>query len=120
MLKRKHHFWCGHVRAEHNLMLTYTKTITETKPRLVIEYDENAESPRTFDGGNVGHFFTKESRYKSPDGNVHPLYQIMVETEDEAKDTLNGVEGIAGKYQVRKVRVNAKNPYDRTDVTELT
>lgn len=60
-------------------------------PRLVIEYDGDAESPRANDT-HVGHFFTKESRYKSPDGNVHPLYQIMMETEDEAKDTAHHIE----------------------------
>lgn len=54
-------------------------------PRLVIEYDGDAETPRA--NSNIGYFFTKESRYKSPDGNTHPLYQIMIETADEAKDT---------------------------------
>lgn len=69
-------------------MKTYTKPIEE--PRLVIEYDGDASSPREND--NVGYFFTKESRYKSPDGNTHALYRIIMETEDEAKDTANHME----------------------------
>ena len=64
-------------------MKTYTKQIE--KPRLVIAHDEYSASPRR-DGGNVGYFFTKESRHISPDGTTHALYQIMVETGDEAKD----------------------------------
>lgn len=64
-------------------MKTYTKEVME--PRLVIEYDTDAPSPREND--NTGLFFTKEKHYKSPDGNMHPLYQIMVETADEAEDT---------------------------------
>ena len=69
-------------------MKTYTKQSEEA--RLVIEHDGDAESPRAND--NIGHFFTKEDRHKSPDGNVHPLYQIMVETADDAKDTANHIE----------------------------
>lgn len=75
-------------------MKTYNATIE--KPRLVIEYDGDAESPRK-DDGHVGHFFTKESRYQSPDGNVHPLYQIMMETEDEANDTAHHIELIKAR-----------------------
>ncbi len=69
-------------------MQTYTKQVEEK--RLVIEYDADAESPRQDD--NIGHFFTKESRYKSPDGNVHELYRLMLATEDEARDTKNHIE----------------------------
>lgn len=74
-------------------MKTYNKTISA--PALVIEYDQDAESPRAWD--NVGFFFTKESRYKSPDGNTHHLYQIMIETEDDAKDTAHHMELIKEK-----------------------
>lgn len=73
-------------------MKTYNKTVS--KPRLVIEYDGGAESPRTFDGGNVGLFFTSESRHKSPDGNTHALYRIMVETGEEATSTDDHIERI--------------------------
>jgi hypothetical protein len=63
-------------------MKTYTKRTDE--PRLIIKHDEGAESPRHQD--TIGHFFTKESRYQSPDGTEHELYRIMVETGDEAKN----------------------------------
>ena len=69
-------------------MKTYMKQIRV--PRLVIKYDEDAESPRMNE--NIGLFFTKESRHKSPDGNTHALHQIMVETEDEAEDTASHIE----------------------------
>lgn len=74
-------------------MKTYTKS-TEA-PRLVIEHDEGAESPRHDD--NIGLFFTKESRYQSPDGITHPLYQIMVETGDEARDLADHIERMEAK-----------------------
>jgi len=72
-----------------NLMKTYNKTIRT--PRLVIKYDEYAESPRK-DDGKIGHFFTKESRHKSPDGNAHALYQIMAETADDARNQVHHIE----------------------------
>lgn len=65
-------------------MKTYNQIIK--KPCLVIKYDTTAESPRKYNDG-IGFFFTKESRYKSPDGNDNPLYQIMIDTADEAKNT---------------------------------
>lgn len=82
--------WCFIVRAQANTMKTYNKTISS--PRLVIEYDEHAENPRTFDGGNIGYFFTKEGRHISPDGTKHSLYHAMIETSEEAKDTAHHIE----------------------------
>lgn len=70
-------------------MKTYTKEIRV--PRLVIEYDEGADSPRN-DDGKTGLFFTNERNYKSPDGTSHPLYQVMMETADEARDTAHHIE----------------------------
>lgn len=64
-------------------MKTYKKIIE--LPRLSIQYDQDAESPRTWD--TIGYFFTKESRNLSPDGRDHSLYQIMIDTQDEATDT---------------------------------
>lgn len=77
-------------------MKTYITNIE--KPRLVIQYDE-AESPR-HDDGKTGFFFTKESRYQSPDGTSHELYRIMLETSEEAKDTAHHMELI--KEQAHK------------------
>lgn len=63
-------------------MKTYKKTIEA--PRLLIEYDDCAESPRGWD--NIGHFFTREKRYNSPDGNTDILYKLMLETAEDAKN----------------------------------
>lgn len=52
-------------------------------PRLVINYDEGAPSPRA-DDANIGIFLTSEPRYLSPDNIEHPLHKIMIETADEA------------------------------------
>lgn len=65
-------------------MKTYTKTTEE--PRLVIEHDDGADSPRK-DDGKVGYFFTSEKRYNSPNGTDHMLYDIMMETSEEATST---------------------------------
>ena len=74
-------------------MKTY-KTQVE-KLRLVIEYDPDAETPRAWD--NIGLFITKEGRYKSPDGNTSELYQIMLETEDEAENTEHHIKLIKAR-----------------------
>ena len=65
-------------------MKTYTTTVE--KPLLVIEYDTNCESPRKEDL-NIGYFLTAQSRFESPDGNTHPLYNIMMETQEGAENT---------------------------------
>lgn len=83
--------YCGHEQS--HTMKTYTKEIEEA--RLVIEHDDGAESPRR--DSNIGHFFTKENRYQSPDGTEHPLYTIMVETGDEARNTDNHMELIKAR-----------------------
>ena len=57
-------------------MKTYKKVIES--PRLVIEYDNDAESPRK-NQDNLGYFYTKDSNYHSPDGNDSDIYQIMLE-----------------------------------------
>lgn len=69
-------------------MKTYQKTITV--PRLEIKHENWPESPRKW--SNIGFLFTKEGRYSSPDGTNHPLYSIMIETEDEATDTAQHIE----------------------------
>lgn len=64
-------------------MKTYQTTIS--KPRLVIRYEADPESPRVC--LTIGLFFTKDRRYESPDGTEHPLYQIMIDASEEAKNT---------------------------------
>lgn len=75
-------------------MKTYLKEIRV--PRLEIKHDTDAESPRAND--NIGLFFTKEDRHKSPDGNTHPLYELMIETQADAKNT---------EDHIRLMKVNA-------------
>lgn len=71
-------------------MKTYTKSVEEA--RLVIRYDEGSQSPRL--DSNIGHFFTKESRSKSPDGTEHELYDIMLVAEMEAESTESHIKAI--------------------------
>jgi len=71
-------------------MKTYNKTITE--PRLVIKYDEDAESPRAFND-SVGYFITVDSEYKSPDDNK-PLIGLVKDTGEEAKDQKDHIKRI--------------------------
>lgn len=78
-------------------MKTYTKIITN--PRLVIQYDNDAKSPRKWDG-NIGLFFTNERNSKSPDGNTSALYDIMISTADEATSTADHIERM--KAEARK------------------
>jgi len=62
-------------------MKTYTKTVEETKPKLVIEYDEDSTSPREW--SNLGYFITIDRNYFSPDRN-ETLERIVKETGEEA------------------------------------
>lgn len=69
------------MKKDTKTLKTYTATID--RPRLVIKYDDSADSPREW--SNVGYFLTHESRYQSPDGNARPdLQKIMIETADES------------------------------------
>lgn len=61
------------------------------KPRLIISYDEYSESPRTL-CDNIGYFFTNQRNYKSPDGNIHALYNVMIKTADEAENTADHIK----------------------------
>ena len=63
-------------------MKTYTKTTQTIEPRLVIRYDSDIESPRKWD--NLGYFYSKDGRHISPDGNNTDIYNIMIETGNEA------------------------------------
>jgi hypothetical protein len=65
-------------------MKTYTKTTIMEQPRLIIEYDNDADSPRTWH--NLGYFVTSDGNYKSPDGTESDAYRAMMDTEDDATD----------------------------------
>jgi len=79
-------------------MKTYKKVIES--PRLVIEYDNDAESPRK-NQDNLGYFYTKDSNYHSPDGNDSDIYQIMLDTGDEA-------DNLKDYLKRMKKRINAE------------
>jgi len=96
--------WCG--LNNQNTMKTTKKTINI--PRLAISYDGDSESPRK-DDGKTGYFFTNERNYKSPDGNTHRLYEIMMETADEAKDGAKHIELIEAKA---RAEFKASEPKD--------
>ncbi len=63
-------------------MKTYQETIN--RPRLLIQHAEYTQSPREW--SNLGYFLTKDSRYNSPDGTDNPLYEIMLEAEQDANN----------------------------------
>jgi hypothetical protein len=90
-------------------MKTYTKTIEE--PCLVIEHDTDAESPRQWD--NLGFFFTKERGYKSPDGTVFPLYHIMTNTEESARDTAHHMELMKEEARAQGIKIKYIYPVYR-------
>lgn len=64
-------------------MKTYTKTVTETKPRLVIQYDSYPRSPREDD--NHGYFITVQRNYNSPDNYEPDIAQFIKTSGDEAE-----------------------------------
>lgn len=68
-------------------MKTY-KTEVE-KPKLVIKYDQDAESPRTW--SNLGYFITCEGKYNSPDEHAG-LIELVKQTSEQAKDTDDHME----------------------------
>jgi len=61
-------------------MKTFKKTIEQNK--LVIRYDDNAESPREW--SNLGYFITIDSRYNSPDDQGGTIFNIVKATKEEA------------------------------------
>ncbi len=87
-------------------MLTYKTSIK--KPCLVINYDENAVSPRNWI--NLGYFFTKQKNYRSPDGTVQPLYDIMVTTGEEANNQEEHKEMIKKEAKKQGIKVLAIYP----------
>ena len=77
-------------------MLTYTKTVEETKNRLKIYYDEYADTPREW--SNLGYFITIDSNYNSPDKN-DTMHDIVKETGQEAESLEEHIEMIKTQYE---------------------
>jgi len=70
-------------------MKTYTRTIEETKPKLVIEHNDNAISPRN--NTCLGYFISIDRNYNSPDNNKE-LISIVRVTRNEANSQAEHIE----------------------------
>lgn len=86
------------------IMKTYTKIEKRVYPRLIIKHDQDAENPRIFQDC-IGHFFTNERNYKSPDGNDHELYSIMMDTADDAESS---------RHHIKLMRATAQKLFTKT------
>ncbi len=76
--------------------MTKTYTTTIEKPKLVIEYDDNAISPR--EDSNLGYFITVDRSYHSPDRNPE-LETIVKETGEQATSQKHHIELISGAIE---------------------
>lgn len=76
-------------------MITYTKTSITTEPRLIIQHDEDAESPRQWD--NLGYFITVDRNHTSPDSyklQHDKIRNIIMDTAEDATDQNDHIERI--------------------------
>jgi len=79
-------------------MKTFTKTTITEANRLVIEYDQDCDSPREW--SNLGFFITQDRNYNSPDN--HPDFmEIIKETADNATDCQNHMKRIKKEIEAR-------------------
>jgi len=76
-------------------MKTYTKTTVTKEPRLVIRYEEDSESPRSW--SNLGYFITVDRDYHSPDKHEE-LESIIKSTGDEAEDQDDHIKRIKDEF----------------------
>lgn len=74
--------------------LTYKVTIEQ--PRLVINYDNDTETPRNWT--NLGFFLDKDEQ-QSPDGSDTDLFRIMIETGEVANDLNDHIKRIKAEYK---------------------
>jgi hypothetical protein len=81
-------------------MKTYTKQITETKPRLLIEPDLYPQSPRYW--SNLGYFITIDRNYSSPDNNPE-LTDIIETTGQQAISQAEHIELIKKSDYTEKI-----------------
>jgi len=75
-------------------MKTYTTTTKE--PRLKIEYDDDAQSPREW--SNLGYFITCDSNYNSPDKHEE-LEQFIKDTGEEATSQAEHIKMIKDDFE---------------------
>ena len=89
-------------------MKTYQKI--EESPKLVISYDQGAQSPREWD--NLGYFITVDSRYSSPDKNEE-IEGIVKCEGDNATSTENHAKLIKEKINSLGEKVLAIYPVSK-------
>jgi hypothetical protein len=84
-------------------MKTYTKTTTSTEPKLVIEYDENCDSPREW--SNLGYFITVDRNYHSPDKNenIESIVKHSGEVAESQAEHIALIENAINKQGNEKV-----------------
>ena len=96
---------------------TYTKTVEETKPMLVIEYDEGAFSPRG--DSNLGYFITQDRKYHSPD-KEETLQSIIKETGDIANNQNEHIKLIKKQAKENNYNILAVYPvvkYEHSNIS---
>ena len=76
-------------------MKTIKITRTTEEPKLVIQYDPGATSPR--EDSNLGYFITKDSSYSSPDKHEE-LESIIASTGDEAQNQDDHMKRIMDEF----------------------
>jgi hypothetical protein len=96
-------------------MLTYKETIN--KPRLEISCENNPMSPREW--SCLGYFFTKDNRYRSPDGSDNALYKIMLEAEylvDNADEHMDAIKKLAKEQGIDIIAIYPVVKYEHSAV----
>lgn len=77
-----------------------TINVTVTKPKLVIEYDGDCESPRTW--SNIGYFLTFERNYKSPDDNKDFKWIKELATDENVKCVADHIQEIEKNWDSKE------------------
>lgn len=99
-------------------MKTYTKTVEQTLPRLVIEHEDCPESPRTWD--NLGYFITVSRKSYSPDKNEE-MERIIAETGEEANTQKEHMAMIKRRLKndmgEKVIAIYPVNKYEHSGVT---
>ena len=97
-------------------MLTFKETVE--KPRLVIKYDNYADSPRNW--CNIGKFITIDSRCDSPDDDSDFIY-VVKETAQYAKNTENHIDLIkkmlADDYDEEVIYIVPISKYEHSGIS---
>lgn len=94
-------------------MKTYTKSVIETKPRLVIEYDDCPMSPREWT--NLGYFITIDSNYHSPDKNEE-LEAVIKAGGEYANSLEEHIKYIKKHFSEKVIAIYPINKYEHSGI----